>query len=285
MTGAVEAYAALIEAFNAQRERTQGGVLPEDTWGGAMARRFRADPRRELDSNSEAIASYIQPGDVLVDVGGGAGRLGLPLALRCREVINVDPSPGMREEFESVQSEAGITNARYIQENWINSNGIEGDVTLAANVTYFVRDIGIFLDKLVQTSRRRVIIAVSSVPNPYQYAKLFRLVYGEEMGLVPGHTHLLPVLWEMGILPDVRVLPSIITVGGVPVPPSLPQTREEALQAAVSGGIWLGSKDLQRAYDVLDEHFYEVFSKRDDGFVPLWSPRDRQMLIIWEKGP
>lgn len=284
MTAAVEVYAALIETFNAQRERTQGGNLPQDTWGGAMARRFRADPRRELDSNSEVIASYVQPDDVLVDVGGGAGRLGLPLALRCREVINVDPSPGMRAEFEAASSEAGITNARFIQENWLESNGVQGDLTVAANVTYFVRDIGTFIDKLVQASRRRVIISVFSVPTPYTYAKLFRLVYGEEMGLVPGHTHLLPVLWEMGILPDVRVLPGVPTVGGGPVPPSLPQTREEALQAAVSGGIWLGSNDLQRAYDILDEHFYEVFSKRDDGFVPLWSQQIHQLLITWETG-
>ena len=125
MTTAVEAYAATIDAFNAQRERTHGGNLPQDTWGGAKARRFRADPRRELDSNSETIASYVKPEDVLVDVGGGAGRLGLPLALRCREVINVDPSPGMGEEFEAASAEAGITNARFIRSNWIESRSVQ----------------------------------------------------------------------------------------------------------------------------------------------------------------
>ncbi len=37
----------------------------------------------------EAITSYVQPEDTVIDVGGGAGRVSLPLALCCQEVINV----------------------------------------------------------------------------------------------------------------------------------------------------------------------------------------------------
>jgi SAM-dependent methyltransferase len=36
---------------------------------------------------------------VVVDVGGGAGRYSLPLASRCREVVNVDPSAAMGAAF------------------------------------------------------------------------------------------------------------------------------------------------------------------------------------------
>ncbi len=43
----------------------------------------------------EVIASYVRPDDVVVDVGGGAGRVCLPLALQCKEVLNIEPSPGM----------------------------------------------------------------------------------------------------------------------------------------------------------------------------------------------
>ena len=76
-----------------------------------MAQRFRYDPHRSLDANLQVVASYVQPDDVLIDVGGGAGRVSLPLALRCRQVINVDSSPGMLAEFEVCAAEAGITNA------------------------------------------------------------------------------------------------------------------------------------------------------------------------------
>ena len=70
--------------------------------------RFRADPHRTLDAHLAVLASYIRPEDVLLDVGGGAGRIALPLALRCREVITVDASPGMGVEFAAAAAEAGI---------------------------------------------------------------------------------------------------------------------------------------------------------------------------------
>jgi hypothetical protein len=57
-----------------------------------VAQRFRYDPHRSLDASLDLIASYVEPQDVLIDVGGGAGRICLPMALRCREGIVVDVS-------------------------------------------------------------------------------------------------------------------------------------------------------------------------------------------------
>jgi precorrin-6B methylase 2 len=75
---------------------------------------MKADPRRPLDPNLEIIASYIQPDDVIVDVGGGAGRISLPLALRCREGINVEPSIATGAGFRANADQAGISNARVV---------------------------------------------------------------------------------------------------------------------------------------------------------------------------
>lgn len=140
------------------------------------------------------------------DVSGGAGRIALPLALRCRQVINVEPSPGMRAEFEALVAEAGLKNARLVPADWLAAKGIQGDMAITASVTYFVRDIVPFIQKLQAAARCRVMVTVWSVPNPNQDAKLFRLVYDDEQEALPGHRELLPVLWEMGILPDLRVL-------------------------------------------------------------------------------
>ena len=177
--------------------------------GGPVARRFRADPHRTLDANLAVLASYIRPEDVLLDVGGGAGRIALPLALRRREVITVDASPGMGVEFAAAAAEAGILNARFVHANWLEAEGLQGDVALTANVTYSVRDIVHFITKLVSAARRRVMITVWSVANPNQNAALFHLVYGEEPVALPGYRELLPVLWELDILPDVHVLPGM----------------------------------------------------------------------------
>ena len=70
------------------------------------------------------------------------------MALRCREVINVDSSEGMGEEFRECAAEAGITNARLVQSDWLEVEGVQGDVIVTANVTYFVRDIVRFISKL-----------------------------------------------------------------------------------------------------------------------------------------
>ena len=278
---AAETYAARIAAVRAQRARLHGTLPPSDPWGGLVARRFRADPHRPLDANLAVLASYTRPEDVLLDVGGGAGRVSLPLALRCREVITVDASPGMGAEFTAAAAEAGISNARFVHANWLEAEGFQGDVALTSNVTYFVRDIVRFIEKLVTAARRRVMMTVWSVANPNQNTRLFHLVYGEEQVPVPGHRELLPVLWELGILPDVHVLPGVPLVPGGPMGAQMPQTPDDAVQLALQGQ-WLGPQDHARARHLIEERFSELFAPSPEGFRPLWRQEAREMLITWE---
>ena len=97
MMTATETYAALIDAAHAQRARLHGEEAPGTRWDHEVAQRFRHDPHRNLDANLDIIAAYVEPQDVLIDVGGGAGRICLPMALRCREGIVVDMSEAMGE--------------------------------------------------------------------------------------------------------------------------------------------------------------------------------------------
>ena len=254
-----------------------------DRFGGPVAQRFRYDPHRSLEANWQVVASYVQPDDVLIDVGGGAGRVSLPLALRCRQVINVDSSPGMLAEFEACAAEAGITNARSVLADWLVATDISGDVSLASSVTYFVRDIVPFIAKMIAASRRRVMISLWSVPTANQSPPLFRLVYGEEQALEPGYRELLPVLWEMGVLPDVRVLPDVPQAPGAPRQVGLPQTHQDAVHWALQGR-WLRPEDRDRARDLIEAHFHEFFAQRPEGFRPLWHQETRQLLITWETG-
>ncbi len=98
----------------------------------------------------------------------------------------------------------------------------------------------------------------------------------------PGHTDLLPVLWEMGILPDVVVLPSEVTIGGAPVQSNLPQTPQDAVEETL-GGVWLNPADKDRAREVIGGSLDEFFHHGPDGFTSHWRPATRQMLITWEK--
>ena len=110
----------------------------------------------------------------------------IALALGCRQVINAEPSTGMGSEFMRLAAEAGISNATWHQTDWNDAEGIQGDVVITADVTYFVREIVPFLQKLAATAGRRVIIAVWSIPPPNRSIRLFRLVHGGRTGTLSG---------------------------------------------------------------------------------------------------
>jgi hypothetical protein len=273
---AAERFAAYIDGVEEQERRLFDSRPQGDIWTGRLARLFRFDPHRQLTPNLEAVAGYLKPQDVFLEVGGGAGRVGLPMALRCREVVNVDRSPGMGAEFIGSASEAGIANARLVQSDWLDVEDIEGDVVFTADVTYFVRDIVQFVRKMEAAARRRVIIAIWSIPPPHRDGRIFRLVYGEDQAPVSGHQDLLAVLWEMGILPDVCVLPE---------PPwwevDLPGTKEAAVQMALQSS-WLHSSDHLRAGGVISTYVDELFRSTPNGYRPLWREPMKEMLITWE---
>ena len=269
---ATAAYAARIDAVAAQEARLS--LTQPDRWSLA-APRFRADPRRPLDETLTALAGYLQPDDVLIDVGGGAGRLGLALARRCRTVVNVEPAAGMRTAFAASAAEAGITNVRTVPRDWLAAEDVVGDLVLSCDVTYFVRAIGAFLAKLAGAARRRVVIVLGSVPPPNMNAPVFRLAFGEEQELVPGQRELFPVLWELGLLPEVRVL------GQSPLfPEPLHTSLSAAVDALLARPPFAGNERARRAIEAQCE---ELFRATPQGYLPAWRPPSRTLLITWEQ--
>ena len=275
MTSAADQYAAMLDAVDEQQLRLFG-PRPADIWTGQSAAQFRFDPHRNLDSNLLLLSLNVEADDVVVDVGGGAGRISLPLALRCREVLTVEPSEGMAAEYEGSRAEAGIANARRIPSGWMEAQGVVGDVVLTCDVTYFVRDIVPFLDKMRSSARRRVMILAWSEPPPNRGADLFRRVYGEPLAPMPGHRELLPVLWDMGILPDVHVLPESTWWEDWHH-----ATREEALESVIFGR-WSREGIRDTARRIFDEQFDDLFASDGDGYRAIWRQPMRELLITWE---
>src|SRR5215470_7599111 len=135
---AADQYAARVDAVLAQRTRLRGPQPPGDLFAGVPADHplLKSDPRRPLDPNLEILASYIAPDDVIIDVGGGAGRVSLPLVMRCREVINVESSVAMGTGFTANATQAGITNTRVLLGDWRTVDTPVGTVALVNHVTY-----------------------------------------------------------------------------------------------------------------------------------------------------
>ena len=283
---AADQYAARVDAVLAQRTRLRGPQPPGDLFAGVPADHplLKSDPRRPLDPNLEMIAAYIAPDDVVIDVGGGAGRVSLPLALRCREVINVEPSGAMSAGFTANATQAGITNVRVIVSDWLTSAPPVGTVALVNHVTYLTREIVPFIEKLEQVGRRRVLITVNSPPPPSWHRVLYHLVHGETEEVVPGHGELVNVLWELDILPDIRVLPLHTARPIIPAP-----TREAAIageMARFGGDQWalwpLDSALEQRLRGLLEARFDELFAAGPEGFSPRWITPGREILITWQ---
>jgi SAM-dependent methyltransferase len=281
---AAETYAARVDAVLEQRTRLRGPQPPVDLFDALPPSHplLAADARQALNPNLAIIAAYVESDDIIVDVGGGAGRNSLPLALRCREVVNVDPSAGMLAAFTANAERGGVSNVRAIEADWLDVEPPRGTFALVNHVTYLTRDIVPFIQKLEAAASRRVLITVNSPPPPSFNRELFRLVHGETEVIVPGHGELVNVLWDMGIEPDIRMLPE----PSVSYPPQ--PTREAAIQYAIGRfadqwANWPREPELAaQIRNVLESGFDALFRETPDGFAATWIKLGREVLITWE---
>src|SRR5262249_53674478 len=180
--------------------------------------------------------------------------------------------------------QAGISNARLVEGDWLTVDPPAGTVALVNHVTYLTREIVPFIERLERAGSRRVIVTLNSPPPPSLQRVLFHFVHGEAEEVVPGHVELVGVLWELGILPDVRVLPLHAARPIIPAP-----TREAAIAARVAGfggdqwTFWPLEPDLERRLrSVLETRFDELFAASPEGFVPRFITPGREILITWE---
>ncbi|MGH2634190.1 MAG: class I SAM-dependent methyltransferase, partial [Tepidiformaceae bacterium] len=269
-------YAEMVDAVARQRERLLGETSLASRWD-RSAPGDRFDPLRPLDANLEVVASYIRPGDTLIDVGGGAGRVGLPLARRCAHLTNVEPSEGMGRAFLALASEAAITNVTLVQSPWESSPEVVADVVMSADVTYFVAGIVPFIARLQRSAHRRVVLWTWSVPPPNLNASLFELVFGEPKAPVPGYRELLAVLDEMGIAAENRPLPEPFTW-----PESRPTTVAQAVKFALQA---VEAPATPTNVGRVEAALPQLFTEGPAGFEPAWRPRAEGLLLTWGPDP
>jgi 2-polyprenyl-3-methyl-5-hydroxy-6-metoxy-1,4-benzoquinol methylase len=203
---ASEVWKARIEAHDEQSLRARGDRPHDEDWWSSLAGGFRADPRRTDDPVAELLAGWANPETTVLDVGGGAGRYALPLALRCKHVTVVDPSPAMLAQLREGAKEAGIENVTAVEAGWEEAEVGPADLVLCANVVYGVREIETFVRKLDESARERVVVVVFMDAPSSMLSPLWKAVHGEERIDLPALPQLLPVLWEMGIYPNVEML-------------------------------------------------------------------------------
>ena len=203
---AIEAWRQRVARHREQSRQTRAslGVNEGDFWE-TVSPFFKADPHRMDDAEVNRLLQEVNPSTTLLDVGGGAGRFALPLALRCRHVTVVEPAPSMGKSLRQIAAEAGIENVSVVAKRWQEAGVESADVALSAHVIYTVEDIRAFVAKLVEHARHKVLMPTFMRPPMARYAPFWRWVHGEEREELPGAAEFMQVLWEMGIYPDLEM--------------------------------------------------------------------------------
>lgn len=174
---------------------------------------FRDDPDRSGDAVLEALRSHAGVNDIWLDIGAGAGRYALPLARRVREVVALDPSPGMLGSLREAMAEHGIGNVRPIEGRWPEALEHLGrppvaDVSLIAHVGYDVEAIGPFVEAM-ERAARRICLAVLMERSPASLAESFwPPIHGEPRIALPGLPAFVDLLVARRRTPEVRILES-----------------------------------------------------------------------------
>jgi len=200
----LRAWVRQVRAHHAQSRRAMGEE-PADFWR-PYASFFRQDPFRTDDPTLNALLRHVRPQDSVLDVGGGAGRFALPLALRCRRVTVVEPSQSMVEALTEAATEAGIANVDVVVSTWEEAQVPPHDVVLCSHVLYGIERADLFVQKLVEHARRLLLILMFMDAPISAFSRAWRLVRGERRIDLPGLRLLLPLLWETGIYPDLEMI-------------------------------------------------------------------------------
>lgn len=201
-----DAWAERVRANREQAERVR--EVPAGDFYAPVSALFVADPRRTGEPTLEALRSMARRDETWLDIGAGAGRYALPLALIVKRVIAVEPSPGMRRALRTGVAEHGMANVRVVAGAWPTALDLVGrapaaDVALIAHVGYDIEEIGPFLDAMETATRDRC-VAVLTDRSPASVADPFwPVVHGEARVPLPALPELLEALHARGRETDV----------------------------------------------------------------------------------
>jgi molybdenum cofactor cytidylyltransferase len=212
---AAAAWAARVRADHEQVDRLREVPDAPDFYA-PVSSLFRADPHRVDDPQLAALLALARPEETWLDIGAGAGRFALPLALAVREIIALDPSAGMLEALRVGMSEHRIANIRIVEARWpldpaeaarLGVGPGCAEVSLVAHLGYDIEAIGPFVDAMEAAARRRC-VAVLMDRQPSSVADRFwPLVHGEPRVRLPALREFVKLLRARGREPIVSESP------------------------------------------------------------------------------
>ena len=203
---AVDRWHSQVRRHHSQSIAAQQNFDPnQDFWEG-MAQNFKDDPFRKGDPVIDRLEQEFAECRTLVDIGGGAGRLALPLSLSREAVTVVVSSKSMLLELQDSCEEAKIENVSSVFGLWEDAVIDIHEGSLCSHVTYGIENICKFLENVNQYASKRVVI-IAFMKSPQAHLEsLWREVHEEERVHLPGVPELMDVLWQLGIAPELNII-------------------------------------------------------------------------------
>lgn len=270
---ATAAWAERVEADHMQVERLREVDDPADFYA-PHAQRFAQDPRRTDEPALDILLSMVQPGDEWLDIGAGAGRYSLPLALKARQVHVVEPSPSMLGALRAGMVKYDIANVEIADGRWplVGEVTPRADVVLMAHIGYDVADFGAFLDAAEGAAARGCVVVMRAGAATTAGQLLWPEVHDEDRVQLPMLPELVSLLMARGSMPNVTLTQR--TPWGYDTP--------EALLEASRQQLWVrpGSPKDERLSRLVEERATE----RDGQWALDWRPVP-DGIVKWEPRP
>lgn len=156
------------------------------------------------------VTTYVSKSSRVLEIGPGSGAFTIPLARAVNQVIALEPSASMRQVLTNKLDEEWLTNVRIlphkVEEGLAELDG-EFDLAFASHSLYNVEPIDAVMRDLLRVARRVIILMGTGDEVDWQRA-LFLQFRGKPRVLPPSFREFYPLLMEMGIYPDVEILPT-----------------------------------------------------------------------------
>jgi SAM-dependent methyltransferase len=179
------------------------------------AERYDSTSRSEYDDRVRITIACldITKNSRVLDIGAGPGTLAIPLSPRVKEITAVEPGAGMVEILREHAERENLHNISCVQKTW---EEIDLSLDLTPPFDIVIASLSLTMHDIQQSLRKMDAVSCGSVhlfwfvDMPFwerMYADLWEPLHRSPYHAGPKADCLFGVLYQMGIYPDVTMLP------------------------------------------------------------------------------